>query len=76
MNPHNITRGQALTLLAILPDTCSDALCSEHNPDLWRVWCQATGRTPEPSDVWEERDVVSSCILLIQSHMRECTRNQ
>lgn len=72
----HITREQALTLLEALPDTCSGALCSEHNPDLWRTWCQVMGRSPDPSPVWTECDVVSSCILLIQSNLRNRLRDQ
>lgn len=72
----HITKTQALILLLALPDKCSGALCSEHNPDLWRTWCQIVGRPPDPSPVWTECDVVTSCILLIQSNLRNCLRDQ
>ena len=32
-------REQAVRLLSVLPLNCSDELCCEHNPELWREWC-------------------------------------
>ena len=75
MSAH-ITRKQALTLLAAIPDTCSEVLCSEHNPELWRRWCEVGGRPPDPSYVWTECDVATSCILLILSRLNLCLRGE
>jgi hypothetical protein len=70
------SREQAVRLLSILPLTCSDELCSEYNPELWREWCAVQNRLPDPSRLWRESDVAMSCILMIQSFMRNCLRDE
>lgn len=69
-------REQAVRLLSVLPLNCSDELCCEHNPELWREWCAVQGRPNEPSTLWRESDVAMSCILMIQSFMRNCLRDE
>ena len=32
--------------------------CYQHNPELWRYFCYASGRPVMPSEVWTEQDVV------------------
>lgn len=70
------SREQAVRLLATLPSNCSDELCSECNPELWREWCAVQGRPPDPSRLWKESDVVRSCMLMIQIFMRNCLRDE
>jgi len=70
------SREQAVRLLKILPLICSDELCCEHNPELWREWCAVKSRPNDPSGLWRESDVAMSCILMIQSFMRDCLRDE
>jgi hypothetical protein len=70
------SREQAVRLLKILPLNSTDEPCSEHNPELWREWCAVQGRPPDPSTLWRESDVAMSCVLMIQSFMRNCLRDE
>ena len=70
------SHSQAIRLLSILPLNCTDELCCEHNPQLWREWCAIRGRPNEPSGLWRESDVAMSCILMIQIFMCNCLRDE
>ena len=69
------TRQNITILLSWLPSTSpSTEPCNEANPDLWRIWCEMTGREDVTnSTVWTETDVTYSSIIIIAKHLREIT---
>lgn len=70
-----ITREQAIALLKeVCSSSSSTELCSQANPGLWAIWCDACKRVPDPSNVWTELDVVQSCVLMLKAYLQECSR--
>ena len=63
----------AVSLILRLPrHGASDQPCHEANPRLWKKWCQLKQRDPlQPSDVWTEIDVATSCELMLRQYIRE-----
>lgn len=48
--------------------------CSTVNPNLWRQWCEAQGREPQPSDHWTEFDVVKHIVRKQAGKLHEAPR--
>jgi hypothetical protein len=73
MNTHS--RQNIIILLSLLPTASpSTEPCNEANSDLWRIWCEMTGREDVTnSTVWTETDVTYSSIVIIARHLREIT---
>ena len=76
MNTHS--RQNIIILLSLLPTASpSTEPCNEANPDLWRIWCEMTGREDVTnSTVWTETDVTYSSIVIIARHLREITAEE
>ena len=48
--------------------------CAQVNPNLWRQWCEAQGREPQPSDHWTEFDVVKHIVRKQAGKLHEAPR--
>lgn len=68
-----IDRPTAINFMLHLPhENGKDEPCSDVNPYLWLIWCEAQERDPNAySTIWTEYNVVESCVLAIRRYLNE-----